>query len=90
LYFKKQAAKKENRQSITFLSRTRLLSTDIFLSLKRPELSWICRQWFRLLSACTRDQAFQHVAVQRVCAAYNIRILDDVTLMRELRHAASQ
>jgi predicted nucleic acid-binding protein len=39
---------------------------------------------------CTRDQAFQHVAVQRVCAAHNIRILDDVTLMRELRHAASQ
>ncbi len=33
---------------------------------------------------------FQHMAVRRVCAAHNIRVLDDVSLMRELRHAASQ
>jgi biotin operon repressor len=39
---------------------------------------------------CTRGQAFQHAVVQRVCAAHNIRVLDDVSLMRELRHAASQ
>jgi hypothetical protein len=30
------------------------------------------------------------MAVRRVCAAHNIRVLDDVSLMRELRHAASQ
>jgi uncharacterized protein len=37
---------------------------------------------------CTRDQAFQHEAVHRVCVAHKIRILDDVILMRELRHVA--
>jgi predicted nucleic acid-binding protein len=39
---------------------------------------------------CTRDQAFQHAVVQRACAEHNIRILDDVSLMRQLRQAASE
>ncbi|HTX37300.1 MAG TPA: putative toxin-antitoxin system toxin component, PIN family [Bryobacteraceae bacterium] len=34
---------------------------------------------------CTRDEAFRHENVQRVCTAHGIRILDDIALMRELR-----
>jgi uncharacterized protein len=34
---------------------------------------------------CTRDEAFGHPAVERVCSVHGIRILDDVTLMQELR-----
>lgn len=35
---------------------------------------------------CTRDAAFRHEAVERVCAGHGIRILDDITLMQELRN----
>ncbi len=31
---------------------------------------------------CTRDVAFQHEAVQKVCASHNLKILDDITLMQ--------
>jgi putative PIN family toxin of toxin-antitoxin system len=34
---------------------------------------------------CTLDEDFRHEAVQEVCAAHGIRILDDVALLRELR-----
>jgi putative PIN family toxin of toxin-antitoxin system len=37
---------------------------------------------------CTRDEAFRHEVVERVCAARGIRILDDVALMRELRRSS--
>lgn len=36
---------------------------------------------------CSRDRAFRASAVQRICSALGIRVLDDVTLMRELREA---
>jgi uncharacterized protein len=36
---------------------------------------------------CTRDVAFQHQAVQKACAAHGIKILDDITLMQELRRS---
>lgn len=40
---------------------------------------------------CTRDAAFRHTAVERFCSAHGIRILDDITLMQELRlHAVLQ
>jgi predicted nucleic acid-binding protein len=32
---------------------------------------------------CTRDEAFRHEAVERVCAANGISILDDIALLRE-------
>lgn len=38
---------------------------------------------------CTRDEAFRHQAVERVCAAHGIRILDDVILLRELRRTGA-
>lgn len=31
---------------------------------------------------CTRDEAFRHEVVERVCTAHGIRILDDITLLR--------
>ena len=34
---------------------------------------------------CTRDEAFRHKAVDHVCRAHGIRILDDIALMQELR-----
>jgi putative PIN family toxin of toxin-antitoxin system len=34
---------------------------------------------------CTRDEAFRHEAIERVCNTHGIRILDDITLMQELR-----
>jgi predicted nucleic acid-binding protein len=34
---------------------------------------------------CSRDDAFRHSAVERVCAEHGIRILDDIALMQELR-----
>ena len=36
---------------------------------------------------CTRDEAFRHEVVQRVCTAHGIRILDDITLLQELRQS---
>jgi uncharacterized protein len=37
---------------------------------------------------CTRDDAFRHEVVERVCVANGIRILDDITLMHELRRSS--
>jgi predicted nucleic acid-binding protein len=37
---------------------------------------------------CTRDEAFRHKEVEHVCSAHGIRILDDITLMQELRRPA--
>lgn len=37
---------------------------------------------------CSRDVAFRATAVETVCAAHGIRVLDDVTLMHELRRSA--
>ena len=34
---------------------------------------------------CTRDEAFRHEVVERVCTAHGIRILDDITLLQEFR-----
>jgi putative PIN family toxin of toxin-antitoxin system len=34
---------------------------------------------------CTRDVAFRQEVVDRVCRAHGIRILDDITLIQELR-----
>jgi len=39
---------------------------------------------------CTRDQAFHHQAVQDACSVHNIRILDDLTLMHELRQLSKE
>jgi predicted nucleic acid-binding protein len=39
---------------------------------------------------CTRDEAFRHEVVGRVCNAHGIRILDDITLMQELRRQATR
>jgi len=38
---------------------------------------------------CSRDDAFRHESVERVCRAHNIRILDDIVLMQELRRLAA-
>ena len=38
---------------------------------------------------CTRDAAFRHEVMERVCTAHSIRILDDITLLRELRGPVS-
>jgi putative PIN family toxin of toxin-antitoxin system len=37
---------------------------------------------------CSRDDAFHHATVERVCTAHGIRILDDIALMQELRRRA--
>jgi uncharacterized protein len=34
---------------------------------------------------CTRDDAFRHEVVERICTVHSIRILDDITLLQELR-----
>jgi predicted nucleic acid-binding protein len=34
---------------------------------------------------CSRDRAFRAAAVDLVCAAHEVRVLDDIELMRELR-----
>jgi putative PIN family toxin of toxin-antitoxin system len=34
---------------------------------------------------CTRDSAFRHRLVEEACRAHGIRVLDDITLMQELR-----
>ena len=36
---------------------------------------------------CTRDDAFNHPVVEEFCREHGIRIMDDVSLMRELRAA---
>ena len=38
---------------------------------------------------CTRDEAFRHEVVERVCAAHGIKILDDITLLQELRRSST-
>jgi len=38
---------------------------------------------------CTRDEAFRHEAVEHVCAAHGIRILDDINLLQELRRSST-
>lgn len=37
----------------------------------------------------TRDEAFRHKTVERFCTAQGTRILDDITLMQELRRKTS-
>jgi uncharacterized protein len=39
---------------------------------------------------CTRDDAFRHEVVERVCASNGIRILDDITLLHELRRSSAR
>jgi hypothetical protein len=34
---------------------------------------------------CSRDAAFRAAAVEKVCSAHGIRVLDDVALMQESR-----
>jgi putative PIN family toxin of toxin-antitoxin system len=38
---------------------------------------------------CTRDEAFRHEVVERVSEAHGILILDDITLIQELRRQAA-
>ena len=38
---------------------------------------------------CTRDEAFRHEVVERVCTAQGIKILDDITLLQELRRSST-
>lgn len=38
---------------------------------------------------CSRDDAFDHDVVERVCTAHGIRILGDIALMRELRRSSA-
>jgi putative PIN family toxin of toxin-antitoxin system len=38
---------------------------------------------------CTRDEAFRHEVVGRVCTANGIKILDDITLLHELRPSSA-
>jgi putative PIN family toxin of toxin-antitoxin system len=37
---------------------------------------------------CTRNEAFRHELVERVCAANGIRVLDDIALLCKLRRAS--
>lgn len=37
---------------------------------------------------CTRDEAFRHEVVERVCTAHGVRILDDIALLQELRRSS--
>jgi putative PIN family toxin of toxin-antitoxin system len=39
---------------------------------------------------CSRDVAFRHEVVERVCTAHRIRVLDDITLLQELRRASAR
>jgi predicted nucleic acid-binding protein len=38
---------------------------------------------------CTRDEAFRNEVVKEVCTAYSIKILDDISLLQELRRSDS-
>ena len=38
---------------------------------------------------CTRDEAFRHEVVERVCTAHGITILDDITLLQEFRRLSA-
>ncbi len=38
---------------------------------------------------CTRDEAFRHEVVERICTAHGIRIRDDITLLHELRRSSA-
>jgi uncharacterized protein len=38
---------------------------------------------------CTRDEAFRHEVVEIFCRAHGIRILDDITLIQELRREST-
>ena len=38
---------------------------------------------------CTRDEAFRHEVVERVCTANRIKLLDDITLLHELRRSSA-
>jgi putative PIN family toxin of toxin-antitoxin system len=35
---------------------------------------------------CTRDEDFRHPIVEQTCVGHGIRILDDITLLQEIRH----
>jgi predicted nucleic acid-binding protein len=37
---------------------------------------------------CSRDSAFRSENVERVCAAYGIRMVDDIALLQELRRVS--
>ena len=39
---------------------------------------------------CTRDTAFGHQLVHEVCRAYGIRIMDDISLVQELRSPGTE
>lgn len=39
---------------------------------------------------CTRDAVFQYGNVKEVCAAHGIRIVNDITLLQELRRAGAE
>ncbi|HXB74933.1 MAG TPA: putative toxin-antitoxin system toxin component, PIN family [Candidatus Acidoferrales bacterium] len=39
---------------------------------------------------CTRDDAFNHAVVEEFCRRHGIRIVDDVTLMREIRRSSGE
>ena len=38
---------------------------------------------------CSRDEAFRHEVVQRVCSAHSIKIVDDITLLQQLRRSGA-
>jgi uncharacterized protein len=38
---------------------------------------------------CTRDEAFRHAVVEKVCTAHGIKIPDDAALLQELRRASA-
>ena len=39
---------------------------------------------------CTRDVHFRHTAVEQLCAVHGIRILDDISLIQELRRSSAR
>jgi uncharacterized protein len=39
---------------------------------------------------CSRDVAFRHVVVERFCASHYIKILDDITLLQDLRRSSAK
>ena len=39
---------------------------------------------------CTRDEAFRYHVVEHVCAAHGVRILDDISLLQELRRSSGR
>ena len=38
---------------------------------------------------CTRDEAFRNEIVERVCAAHSIKILNDISLLQDLRRPSA-